>query len=255
MKIIRSVNEWRQWRATPSGSVGFVATMGHLHAGHASLLDRSLADNDLSVLSIYINPTQFNQDADLQHYPRTLEADLALARQHGVSAVLLPDDTTLYPDAYTYRVHETTVSGDLEGTHRPGHFDGVLSVVLKLLHWVAPDRAYFGEKDYQQYQLIKGMVHAFLMDVEVIGCPTVRETDGLAMSSRNSRLTAAQRKQATELYRTITQPLTDTACVQQLKQAGFSVDYVKTQHRRRYVAASLGDVRLIDNVAMEEQPC
>ena len=252
MELIRNVSEWRQWRATQSGRLGFVPTMGHLHAGHASLLSRSVAENDLTVLSIYVNPTQFNQASDLQHYPQTLDADLALAEQHGVVAVLLPDYATLYPDNYTYQVHETTASTVLEGTHRPGHFDGVLSVVLKLFHWVAPQRAYFGEKDYQQYQLIKGMAQAFLMDIEVIGCPTVREANGLAMSSRNSRLSAVQRDQAAALYRIITQPMSDAACAQQLEQAGFEVDYVTTESQRRYAAVSLAGVRLIDNVTMEE---
>ena len=255
MKIIHSVNEWRQWRVTQSGSLGFVPTMGHLHAGHASLLSRSVADNDLTVLSIYVNPTQFNQATDLENYPQTLEADLTLAKQQGVDVVLLPDYATLYPDGYTYQVCETTASHQLEGAHRPGHFDGVLSVVLKLFHWVAPHRAYFGEKDYQQLQLIQGMAQAFLMNIDIIGCPTVREPSGLAMSSRNSRLSAVQHKQASALYRIITQTCSDAVCVQQLQQAGFDVDYVTTQHARRYAAASLGSVRLIDNVPLKETPC
>jgi len=245
MKVIKDARSYQMLRKSLYGRVGFVATMGALHDGHASLLRRSIAENAHTVLSIYVNPTQFNNASDLDSYPDTLDADLALAESLGVDVVLLPQYEELYADDYRYSVVESEFANDLCGAHRPGHFTGVLTVVMKLLNLVRPQRAYFGEKDYQQYRLIRDMVDAFFMDVTIVPCPTIREDDGLAMSSRNLRLTPQDRALAPTFSE-----LQEIAA--QLKAQGFDVDYVKSIARRRYGAASLGsgpnEVRLIDNV-------
>lgn len=250
MKVITDIADWRSLRAGPEfagRTVGFVPTMGALHRGHASLLARARRENDLVVLSIFVNPTQFNDPQDLAKYPRTLEADLAVAE--GLADwVLVPAANAMYPDAYRYRVTETVLSLELEGAHRPGHFDGVLTVVLKLLNLVAPQRAYFGEKDWQQLQLVRGMVADLFLPVEIIACPTVREADGLALSSRNRRLSAAARAQAAAFPRILREaPDAETAAAQ-LALAGFTVDYVADRDGSRLGAIRLDGVRLIDHV-------
>lgn len=252
MKIFKSIDDWRQQRATLGGSIGFVPTMGALHTGHAMLLRRSIDENDCTVLSIYVNPTQFNNQEDLTNYPCTLEADLDLARALGVDAVILPRYADMYADGYRYRVDETEFSRELCGAHRPGHFTGVLTVVMKLLNLVNPTRAYFGEKDHQQLTLIQGMVEAFFMPVEIVPVPTVRDSDGLALSSRNSRLTPEARLAAPRFPRLLAGSGDDGAIARQLREAGFNVDYVETRKGRRYgaVVVDCGDhsVRLIDNI-------
>jgi len=222
--------------------------MGALHAGHAELLKHSVAENDHTVLSIFVNPTQFNNSADLQKYPRTWETDLALAKQMHVDVVFAPTYDSMYPDNYRYKVSENNFSLKLCGAHRPGHFDGVLSVVMKLLLLVQCQRAYFGEKDYQQLSLIKDMAKAFFLDAEIKPVATVRETDGLAMSSRNTRLSEAQRKVAPLIYQVISNSQSPEQARDELQRQGFRVDYVEDYQGRRFVAAFLGDVRLIDNV-------
>jgi pantoate--beta-alanine ligase len=226
--------------------------MGALHRGHAALLARSVAECDHTVLSIYVNPTQFNNPQDLAHYPRTLEVDLAIAREHGVDSVITPDYSSLYPDGFRYRVDENELSTGLCGAHRPGHFTGVLTVVMKLLNLVRPQRAYFGEKDYQQYLLIRGMCEAFFLDVEIVPCATVREPDGLALSSRNTLLDAAGRALAPAFPRLLRSPDDDAVVARRLEQAGFVVDYVETREGRRFgavvVRGAEREVRLIDNV-------
>jgi len=254
MKQFKSLADWRACRASLNLPLGFVPTMGALHAGHLSLLQHSTAENAYTVASIYVNPTQFNKPEDLNTYPRTLEQDLALLESAGVDAVLMPTYDQLYPDGFRFQVTETELSKRFCGAHRPGHFTGVLSVVLKLLNLVAPSRAYFGEKDYQQLLLIRGMAAAFHLPVDIIGCTTMRESDGLAMSSRNVRLNKQQRKQAAELYRCISTARDSATARAALEQAGFVVDYVEDyiegEVGRRLAAASLGDVRLIDNVPL-----
>ena len=255
MKVFESVDGWREYRRSLTGSVGFVPTMGALHDGHAALLERSVQENDHTVLSIYLNPTQFNSEADLDNYPCTLERDLKLACGLGVSAVLTPGYQDVYADGFRYQIHESSFSRELCGAHRDGHFTGVLTVVLKLLNIVRPDRAYFGEKDYQQYLLIRDMCEAFFMDVDIVPCPTVRENDGLALSSRNALLDCAGRARAARINQLIRSPLPDSAIQEVLQQDGFDVDYVVRREGRRFVAASLRcgtrEVRLIDNVAVE----
>jgi pantoate--beta-alanine ligase len=255
MKVIQSVAEWRRARRKfPAGSVGFVPTMGALHEGHATLLRRSREECEVSALSIFVNPTQFNDPQDLMKYPRTLEQDFEVALRERVDYMFLPDAPTMYQDGYRYHVVETDFSRELCGAHRPGHFDGVLSVVLKLFHLVKPDRAYFGEKDYQQLELVRGMAAAFFLDLEVVAVPTVREADGLAMSSRNARLSPAERAQARAFPEILRSTLSAAEAAQLLKEAGFDVDYVEERSDRRFGAVKLGEVRLIDNVRRAEHP-
>lgn len=246
--VLRSPQEFRSWRKQQKGSVGFVPTMGALHSGHEELLKQARRNNDVVVLSIFVNPTQFNDPKDLEKYPKTWDADLAMAEANKVDAIFYPRYDEMYPDSYRYKVTENSYSNLLDGAHRPGHFDGVLSVVMKLFNVVAPTRAYFGEKDFQQMTLIQGMVESFFMDLEVVPVPTVREEDGLAKSSRNVRLTSTERMQAPAIYKAITESQTADEAAERLTAQGFIVDYVTDVGTRRFVAARLGDVRLIDNV-------
>ena len=258
MDIYENMQQFRAMRGSVLGQVGFVPTMGALHAGHASLLERSVAENEFTVLSIYINPTQFNDPKDLQNYPSTIDEDLALARSIGVDAVILPAYEDLYADNYRYQVNEGEFSEVLCGANRPGHFTGVLTVVMKLLNLVKPNRAYFGRKDYQQFQLIKDMAHAFFLDVDIVGCPTVRESDGLAMSSRNKLLDEDARRLAGQFNCILRRCGEDDEIAALLKRCGFEVDYVETRYGRRFGAVVMhcgsGDeqrcVRLIDNVGV-----
>jgi len=181
-------------------SVGFVPTMGYLHEGHLSLVRCAKNNNDLVVVSIFVNPTQFGKGEDYDRYPRDLERDLKLLQKEGVEIVFAPSVEDMYPQGYSTFVEETELSKRWEGEFRPGHFKGVCTVVLKLFNIVKPDRAYFGEKDYQQLKVIQKMVKDLNLDVEIIGCPIVREKDGLAMSSRNTYLSEEERKQATAIY-------------------------------------------------------
>ncbi len=254
MKIVRTLEELRSARASLDGRVGLVPTMGALHAGHASLIEQSVHDCEHTVVTIYVNPTQFNNSSDLENYPDTLDADLALAERLGATVVWLPAYQEIYPDDFRFHVDETEFSTQLCGSHRPGHFRGVLTVVMKLLNVVRPDAAYFGLKDHQQYQLVKDMCEAFFMPVEIVGCETVREEDGLALSSRNLRLAPDDRALAPQLHRLIRTRLPDAQVIKALTALGFRVDYVVSRNGRRYAAATLGqgahEVRLIDNVPL-----
>lgn len=252
MKVIDNVAEWRALRASPpwtTSSVGLVPTMGALHAGHVELLKRSRAENERVVLTIFVNPTQFNDPNDLANYPRSLDADVALAEPL-VDAVLVPTAKEFYRDAYRYRLTETELSRRWEGAHRPGHFDGVLTVVLKLFNVVQPKRAYFGEKDWQQLQLVRGMVDALLLPIEIVACPTVRDDDGLAVSSRNRRLSQLGRVHAKEFPRTLRMACDAASAAANLKVRGFEVDYVEDYEGVRLGAVRIDGVRLIDNVRL-----
>ena len=184
MQIFHHLDEWRRVRHAMSAdlSLGFVPTMGNLHRGHASLFEASQHENDCTIASIFINPTQFNRPEDFTHYPRTLDADLELLSNLGVNYCLLPNEQAMYTDGYHYQIEENHLGLLMEGKQRPGHFTGVLTVVMKLLNLAKPHRAYFGEKDYQQLQLIRGMVNNFFMDIDIKSCPTIREHSGLAFS-------------------------------------------------------------------------
>ncbi|MCL7409859.1 pantoate--beta-alanine ligase [Marivivens donghaensis] len=184
-------------------TVGFVPTMGALHAGHMSLVAAAKAENDAVITSIFVNPTQFGQQADLDKYPRTEEADCAMLEAAGVAAVFMPTVEIMYPDGAETIVETTKLANMLHGLVRPGHYRGVCTVVTKLFNIVGADRAYFGEKDYQQLQVIRRMARDLDVPTEVCGVPTVREADGLAMSSRNVRLTPEDRSAAVVLNRSL----------------------------------------------------
>lgn len=255
--VFDSVAAWqREWRDERRSGVtlGLVPTMGALHDGHLSLVRRSRAENTRTLVTIFVNPTQFDDGVDLARYPRTFDEDLARLAAEGVDYVLHPREAELYPDGYRYRVTESEASHVLEGAHRPGHFDGVLTVVMKLLHIASADRAYFGEKDWQQLALVEGMARAFFLPTAIVGCPIVREADGLAMSSRNRRLTPAERAQAPALHRILTSAATADDAARALRAAQFEVDYVADRDGRRLSAVRLGGVRLIDNVPLTGPP-
>lgn len=252
MRLLKSIEDLKEFRATLEGSVGFVPTMGALHDGHLSLVNAASREVDTTIVSIYVNPTQFNNTNDLDNYPDTLESDLARLEAKGVAAAYLPDYSQMYPDDFSYEVNEKSLSHELCGAHRPGHFAGVLTVVMKLLNLVRPHKAFFGEKDYQQLELIRGMVEAFFLDVEIVGCSIVRENDGLAMSSRNLNLSECDRRRSPEFHRILGLDNSDEHIATELEKAGFVVDYVTTKGGRRFGAVLMGTradpVRLIDNV-------
>lgn len=249
MKVFTSIAEWQTWRvAMHETPVGFVPTMGALHQGHLSLVKASREQNILTIVSVFINPKQFDDSADFNAYPNDFRKDLERLRNAGVDAVFLPDAAQIFADDYRFKVTESDFSQRLCGAHRPGHFDAVLTVVMRLLNLVRPDNAYFGEKDYQQLQLIRDMVSAFFMPVNIVACATVREADGLAMSSRNQRLDAGSRAKAASLYATLKQSRSANDARNLLVTQGFDVDYVEDIAGRRLAAARLGNTRLIDNV-------
>lgn len=249
MKIFKSLLDWQGWRITVTDqSMGFVPTMGALHEGHLSLVAASRAEDDLTVVSVFINPKQFDDRADFDAYPNDFRSDLERLEMAGVHAVILPDEAQIYPDDYRFKVTESDFSKKYCGAHRPGHFDGVLTVVMRLLNLVQPDNAYFGEKDYQQLQLIRDMVAAFFMPVNIVACATVREADGLAMSSRNQHLDAMNRAKAAALYAALKQSDSAEQAKETLSGQGFDVDYIEDVSHRRLAAVRLGHTRLIDNV-------
>jgi pantoate--beta-alanine ligase len=186
-------------RADRAGPVGFVPTMGALHAGHAALVQRARTECDVVVASIFVNPTQFNDPRDLAAYPRTEAADLALLAAAGCDVAFVPTPAVLYPEGFATHVEVGGLTGVLEGAHRPGHFRGVATVVTLLLRAARPDRAFFGEKDWQQLQVIRRLARDLLLDVDIVPVPTVRDADGLALSSRNARLDAGARARALAL--------------------------------------------------------
>lgn len=196
------IREWvKQQRLSPSITVGFVPTMGALHDGHLSLMRQARSDCDVVVASIFVNPLQFNVQADFDKYPRTDEQDISLCEEVGVDAVYLPTTDVMYPAGHETTVQPGATAAPMEGAGRPGHFAGVTTVVTKLFFSVQPDRAYFGQKDYQQLAVIRKMVIDLDMGITIIGVATVRETDGLAMSSRNVRLSPEQRRAAPIIYK------------------------------------------------------
>ena len=186
-------------------SIGLVPTMGALHEGHASLVRRSVAENDITVVSVFVNPTQFNDQNDLKNYPRDLDADCRLLEDCHADYVLAPSVDEMYPTPDTRRFEYPPVSTVMEGAHRPGHFNGVCQVVSRLFYIVRPDRAYFGEKDWQQIAVVKAMVRHLGLGVKIVECPIVREADGLAKSSRNTLLTPDERAIAPAIYKALSE--------------------------------------------------
>ena len=206
MQTIHSIKELQAClsEAKNAGkSVGLVPTMGALHEGHASLVRRSVKENDVTVVSIFLNPTQFNDPKDLERYPRTLESDCKLLEQCGAQIAFAPSVSEMYPEPDTRTFDFTPLDKVMEGPNRPGHFNGVAQIVSKLFYAVEPDRAYFGEKDFQQLAIIREMVRQLNLKIEIVGCPIVREEDGMALSSRNMLLSKAERKLAANISRTL----------------------------------------------------
>jgi pantoate--beta-alanine ligase len=276
MLVLTTPEEVQGWLHTlPStNSRGFVPTMGALHRGHEALLQSSMSDNDITVLSVFVNPTQFNVTSDYENYPTHQSRDLAIAEHHGVDMVYLPTADTMFPKEFGSFIEPGSTSLQMEGQHRPGHFRGVTTVVAKLFNIVQPHKAYFGKKDYQQLAVIRQMVRELNFPVDVIGIDTVRESDGLAMSSRNQLLTLEQRQdagrihealiackelasgrnvQANEVLELFTQSirLSDFAKVEYASICdAYSLELVTDlrPHCVLCVAVWYGDVRLIDNI-------
>ncbi|MBA2505061.1 MAG: pantoate--beta-alanine ligase [Thermoleophilaceae bacterium] len=251
MRTVRTAAELRSPR--PDGSVGLVPTMGFLHEGHLSLIRRAAAENDTTVVSLFVNPKQFGEGEDLEGYPRDEARDAALAEEAGADVLFAPPLEEVYPPDFTSSVEvEGPLTTVLCGAGRPGHFKGVSTVVAKLFNMVGPDRAYFGQKDAQQLAVIRRMARDLNFPVEVIGCPIVREADGLAMSSRNAYLNNGERELASALSRAVaTQNEADARTV--LAEAGIEPEYIETFRPAEdepavlAVAARVGRARLIDN--------
>lgn len=208
MKIIRTISELKDSLSAARAqgkTIGLVPTMGALHEGHASLVRRSVGENDITVVSDFVNPTQFNDKNDLKNYPRTMEADCALLESVGAQYIFAPSVEEMYPEPDTRQFDFTPLDKVMEGIHRPGHFNGVAQIVSKLFYAVEPDRAYFGEKDFQQLAIIREMVRQLDLKLEIVGCPIVREEDGMALSSRNALLSKKERKTAAGISRTLFQ--------------------------------------------------
>ncbi len=203
MKTVTKLDELRAARKELAAPVGLVPTMGYLHAGHLSLVQRACAENAAVIATIFVNPTQFGPEEDLQTYPRDTEGDLAKFAAAGVDLVWMPTQEIMYPAGFQTEVRLKSAARVLEGAYRPGHFEGVATVVAKLFNATQPDRAYFGQKDAQQAVVIRRMALDLNFPLEVVICPTVREADGLALSSRNAYLDPAQRQAATVLYRAL----------------------------------------------------
>ena len=206
MKLVHTIQDLRaelDIQRKAGKKIGFVPTMGALHEGHASLVRRAVAENEIVVVSVFVNPTQFNDKNDLLKYPRTLEADCELLEKEGTAYVFAPSVEEIYPEPDTRQFSYAPLDTVMEGKFRPGHFNGVCQVVSKLFMMVEPDVAYFGEKDFQQLAIIREMVKQMNFPLQIVGCPIVREADGLALSSRNARLSDEQRKQALEISQTL----------------------------------------------------
>jgi pantoate--beta-alanine ligase len=252
VKIIRTIADLR---AQPrDGSVGLVPTMGAFHEGHLALFRAARAENDLVVASLFVNPAQFGANEDLATYPRDEERDARVAEETGVDILFAPDANELYPPGFQTWVEVEELGSRLEGEHRPGHFRGVATVCLKLFNIVRPDRAYFGQKDAQQVAVVKRMVRDLDHEVQIRVVPTVRDSDGLALSSRNAHLSPEERELALTLPRALA---TKDAVEARARLNGFDVDYVEVadfEPRVLAAAVRVGKTRLIDNVILDKEP-
>jgi pantoate--beta-alanine ligase len=245
---VNTVRTAAELRALPrSGSVGFVPTMGAFHEGHLSLMRAARAENDVVVVSLFVNPAQFGPGEDLERYPRDEEQDAALAEEAGVDVLFVPPVEEIYPRGFQTWVEVEELGSILEGEHRPGHFRGVATVCIKLFNLVRPDRAYFGQKDAQQAAVLRRIVRDLAVGVEIRVCPTVRDSDGLALSSRNAYLSPEEREAALALPRAL------EAHAPTLLD-GLDVDYFEAadfEPRVLAAAVRIGQTRLIDNVILE----
>lgn len=246
-----NLSAWRERRATLEGkSVGLVPTMGALHTGHASLVERCRRENEIAVATIFVNPSQFNDPKDLHRYPRTFEADCALLASLGVDDIVAPAASDFYPHGYRYRIESEAATSIMEGARRPGFLQGVMTIVLKLLNVIRADRAYFGEKDFQQLRTVTEMAEEFFVPTRIVACPTIRAASGLAESSRNRLLSAEGREHAAWIHRALTTAPSASEAQALLEQNGFKVEYVEEHWGRRLAAAWLEGIRLIDNVPL-----
>ena len=277
MKVLKSKKtliDYVERQREMGKKIGFAPTMGALHEGHLSLYKAAKKENDEVISSIFVNPTQFNNPDDFQKYPKTLEKDLELLEKAGVDAVYVPNVEEMYPDGLNSKKYDFDgLENEMEGKYRPGHFDGVGTIVEELFRQVQPHNAYFGEKDYQQLAIIKKMVEKTKLPVKIHGVPTLREEDGLAMSSRNVRLTETQRKEATIIYETLekVKEWFKVLSVEEIKlrvleifrNSNFELEYFviadektlketdyfyKDKNYRAFIVAYAGNVRLIDNM-------
>ena len=277
MKVLKSKKtliDYVERQREMGKKIGFAPTMGALHEGHLSLYKAAKKENDEVISSIFVNPTQFNNPDDFQKYPKTLEKDLELLEKAGVDAVYVPNVEEMYPDGLNSKKYDFEgLENEMEGKYRPGHFDGVGTIVEELFRQVQPHNAYFGEKDYQQLAIIKKMVEKTKLPVKIHGVPTLREEDGLAMSSRNVRLTETQRKEATIIYETLTKVKEwfKVISLEEIKQkvtdifrnSNFELEYFviadektlketdyfyKDKNYRAFIVAYADTVRLIDNM-------
>lgn len=281
MKVIHTIKDLQAELSALKAQgkkVGLVPTMGALHAGHASLVKRSVKENDVTVVSVFVNPTQFNDKNDLEKYPRTLDADCRLLEDCSATFVFAPSVSEMYPQPDTRRFSYAPLDTVMEGAFRPGHFNGVCQIVSKLFDAVKPHRAYFGEKDFQQLAIIREMVRQMKFDLEIVGCPIVREEDGLALSSRNARLSAGERENALNISRALfksrtfaanhsvseTQKMVEEAIA---AASGLRLEYFEivdgntlqkianwdeTSYAVGCITVFCGDVRLIDNIKYKE---
>ena len=281
MKVIHTIKDLQTELSelkAQGKKVGLVPTMGALHAGHASLVKRSVNENDVTVVSVFVNPTQFNDKNDLVKYPRTLEADCKLLEDCGATLVFAPSVEEMYPEPDTRQFGYAPLDTVMEGAFRPGHFNGVCQIVSKLFDAVKPHRAYFGEKDFQQLAIIREMVRQMKFDLEIVGCPIVREEDGLALSSRNARLSSDERENALNISRTLfksrtfaaTHSVSETqkmvedaiAAAPGLRLEYFEIvdgntlqkigDWNETSYAVGCITVFCGEVRLIDNIKYKE---
>ena len=281
MKLVQTIKELQSELdalRSEGKTIGLVPTMGALHAGHASLVKRAVAENDVVVVSDFVNPTQFNDKNDLAKYPRTLDADCELLEKVGAAFVFAPSVEEIYPEPDTRQFSYAPLDTVMEGRFRPGHFNGVCQIVSKLFMIVNPTRAYFGEKDFQQLAIIREMVCQMKYPLEIVGCPIVREEDGLALSSRNARLSAEERKNALKISQTLFESRTfgashtvaetqkfveDTiAAAPGLRLEYFELvdgstlqkiaDWEETSYAVGCITVFCGEVRLIDNIKYKE---
>jgi pantoate--beta-alanine ligase len=278
MNIYKTAEELRSFvtkERKQGHRIAFVPTMGALHEGHLSLVRRALKENDCCIVSVFVNPTQFNNPRDLETYPRTLDADSRLLASIGTTALFAPEVETIYPEPDTRVFHVGAVAEVMEGKYRPGHFNGVMQVVSRLFDLVQPDCAYFGEKDFQQIAVLRAMAREIKSPVEIIACPIVREEDGLARSSRNTLLSEVGRAQAPNIYRILSESrtwskeLSPKAVIERATQLLDAIPTLRVEYFEIVDADTLqpitrwedspkphgcitvycGDVRLIDNIA------
>ena len=279
MIIARTIESFRQARKNLNGSLGFVPTMGYLHAGHLALVQSAQQANDFTAVSIFVNPAQFNSSADLAAYPRDEARDLAMLEAQGVTLVLIPSAEEMYPPHFQTYVDVEQITQGLEGEYRPGHFRGVATVVSKLFNIVQPDRAYFGQKDAQQVAVIQQMIRDLNIPVQMVVCPTLREPDGLAMSSRNARLSSDERQAAVVLHKALRKAektylsgekhpkkLVDCAKNILLSEPKAEIEYISINDFNTLtplntpsdapmllsMAVYMGKVRLIDNIILQQ---